>query len=600
MAGIPDEIIEEIRNRSDIVEVIGSFVQLKKSGAGDFKGLCPFHNEKTPSFHVNANNQMYYCYGCHKGGDVFKFYMERENMPFPDAVRYLASRTGVVIPENDFRNQSVESARQKAGSRERLFEINARASEFFCRQLKNSPQGTVAQYLKTRGLPQEFIERFKIGAAPDAWDELVKHCRSLGYRDDELIAAGVARRSEKSNRLYDFFRNRLVFTIENDSGRPVGFSARSLEAKPMNGGKYINTGETPLFHKGKLLYGLSHARTAIRDKKFAIICEGQMDAIAFHRAGFACAVAPLGSKFTEDQGKTLRLYTNTFCFAFDSDSAGREAMRHAVEICLPLSVDMKVIRIPGGKDPDELYKNGGADAVAAAVESARPWSDVIIEELPEHFDFSTPVGKSQAAAYMAELFKLVPNQVELESYVKATAEKLNVSPDAIYSELSKPRNTDNRRQEFARKKEEEEREKKEKSQPRRRYPAALLTLLDLALHSENTARCIADSLEIGELPDINPVSKAINTAINLALSGEYELLYSTLNNMLNEDPEPEIARIMVEKTDWKEPVKAVLDCIAEFRKVKKEVRKRKLHAALAVETDPVKRLEILKEINQLH
>ena len=595
MAGIPDEIIEEIRNRCDIVEVIGSVVQLKRSGSGTFKGLCPFHNEKTPSFHVNANRQSYHCFGCGKGGDVFRFFMERENMTFPDAIRFLASRTGVIIPETSYGSESAETTRQRAGTRERLFEINARVCEFFCRNLKNNPNGNVAQYLKSRGLPQEFIERFKIGAASESWDDVVKYCRSLGYRDDELIAAGVARKSEKSNRVYDFFRGRLVFTIENDAGRPVGFSARSLEAKPMDGGKYINTGETPVFRKGKLLYGLSLARTAIRDKKFAIICEGQMDAIAFHRAGFECAVAPLGSKLTPDQGKTLRLYTNTFCFAFDSDSAGREAMRHAVEVCLPLSVDMKVIRIPGGKDPDELYKNGGADAVAQAVADAKPWYDVVIGELSEHFDFSSPVGRSQAAAYMAELFKLVQNQVELESYIKKTAEKIGVSEDAIFAELSGVRMKEARRQEFGKEKENSGKN----SAPRRRYPAALLTLLELALANENTARYIAEVLEPGELPDINPVSKAINTAVNLSLNGEYDQLDAALNNALISEPEPEISRLMVERTNWNEPEKAVLDTVDALRKLKRENRKRKLHAELAAETDPEKKLTILKEISLL-
>ena len=593
MAGIPDEIIEEIRNRSDIVEIIGSVVQLKRAGSGTYKGLCPFHNEKTPSFHVNANRQSFHCFGCGKGGDVFRFFMERENMPFVDAVRMLASRAGVLIPEKSFDGQSVQSARERAGSRERLYEINARVSEFFCRKLKQTPGSPVASYLAGRGLPQDVIDKFKIGAASDSWDEVVNYCRSLGYKDEELVNAGVARRSEKG-RVYDFFRNRLVFTIENDSGRPVGFSARSLEAKPKDGGKYINTGETPVFRKGKLLYGLSHSRNGIREKKYAIVCEGQMDAIAFHRAGFDCAVAPLGSKLTPDQGKTLRLYTNTFCFAFDSDSAGREAMRHAVEVCLPLSVDMKVIRIPGGKDPDELFKNGGAEAVRAAVESARPWNDVIIEELPEHFDFSTPVGRAGAAGYMAELLKLVDNQVELETYIRQTSEKLGVTPEAIYSELSGVRRREERKQEFARKD-----ENAAKPVVRKRYPAALLTLLELALFSENTARFIADELEPGELPDINNVSKAINMAVNAALNGEYEQLDSQLNNFLAETPEPEISRLMVERTRWSEPEKAVHDSIIQLRKLRIENKKKKLFSALAAELDPAKRMELLSEISKL-
>ena len=197
MAGISDDIIEEIRNRSDIVEIIGSVVQLKRAGTGTYKGLCPFHNEKTPSFHVNANRQSFHCFGCGKGGDVFRFFMERENMPFLDAVRMLASRAGVLIPEKSFGDHNSQTARERAGSRERLFEINARVSEFFCRKLKQTPNSPVASYLAGRGLPQDIIEKFKIGAASDSWDEVVNYCRSLGYKDDELVNAGVARRSEK-------------------------------------------------------------------------------------------------------------------------------------------------------------------------------------------------------------------------------------------------------------------------------------------------------------------------------------------------------------------------------------------------------------------
>ena len=591
MAGIPDDIIEEIRNRSDIVEIIGSVVQLKRAGAGTYKGLCPFHNEKTPSFHVNANRQSFHCFGCGKGGDVFRFFMERENMPFVEAVRMLAARAGVLIPEKSSGAESIQHARERAGSRERLYEINAKVSEFFCRKLKQNPGSEVAAYLSGRGLPQDIIDKFKIGAASDSWDEVVRYCRSLGYTDDELVNAGVARRSEKG-RVYDFFRNRLVFTIENDSGRPVGFSARSLEAKPRDGGKYINTGETPVFHKGKLLYGLSHSRTGIRDKKYAIICEGQMDAIAFHRAGFDCAVAPLGSKLTPEQGRILRLYTNTFCFAFDSDSAGREAMRHAVEVCLPLSVDMKVIRIPGGKDPDELFKNGGSAAVKAAVESARAWNDVIIDELPEHFDFSTPVGRAGAAGYMAELLDLVSNQVELETYISQTAEKLGVTQEAVQSQLAAVRSKKDKRPPV-------DPVKAPAAAVKKRYPAALLTLLELALHSENTARFIADVLEPGELPDINNVSKAVNIAVNAALNGEYDQLDSMLNNMLNETPEPEVSRLMVSRVEWKEPEKAVHDSVSQLRKLRVENRKKKLHSALAAELDPVKRMELLAEISKL-
>ena len=261
MAAIPAEIIEEIRNRCDIVEIIGNVVQLKRSGNASYKGLCPFHQEKTPSFHVNASRQSFHCFGCGKGGDVFRFFMERDNLSFVDAVKMLAARTGVIIPET-----ADHEPGDHRSPRERLLEINAKMSDFFVRELKEHPASPIASYLQKRALPPEVVSLFKIGAAPDSWDAGVNFCRRCGFKDAELLDAGVARSSETHHRIYDFFRNRLIFTISDETGRPVGFSARSLEDKPKDGGKYINTAETAIFHKGKLLYALSESR---RDSRYS-------------------------------------------------------------------------------------------------------------------------------------------------------------------------------------------------------------------------------------------------------------------------------------------------------------------------------------------
>ncbi len=381
------DVIEEIRSRSDIVEVISAFgVQLKRSGSSSFKGLCPFHQEKTPSFHVDTARQSYHCFGCGKGGDVFRFFMDKENVDFVNAVQILASRCGVIIPEKEYSG----AQRQVQGERERLLAVNAEFSKFFCKILEDNPNSPGANYLKNRGITLDVIRKFKIGMAPDGWTTGLEYGKRLGFTEKELITAGVARQKEDTGRVYDQFRDRITFTIENEQGRPVGFSARTLEAKPADGRKYVNTPDTPVFHKGRLLYALPQARQGIGKLKKAILCEGQLDAIAFHRAGIDCAVAPLGTAFTEDQARMIRRYSNNILLSFDADSAGQKAVLRAAEILLPFSVDMRVIRIPGGKDPDEIYSKNGAQALETLVNEAIPWLDILQGILPERFQSLLP------------------------------------------------------------------------------------------------------------------------------------------------------------------------------------------------------------------
>ena len=588
------DVIEEIRSRSDIVEVISAFgVQLKRSGGSSFKGLCPFHQEKTPSFHVDTARQSYHCFGCGKGGDVFRFFMDKENVDFVNAVQILASRCGVIIPEKEYSGEQ----RQVQGERERLLAVNAEFSKFFCRILADNPHSPGAEYLKNRGITPDIIQKFKIGMAPDGWTTGLEYGKRLGFTEKELITAGVARRKDDNGRVYDQFRNRITFTIENEQGRAVGFSARTLEAKPADGRKYVNTPDTPVFHKGRLLYALPQARQGIGKLKKAILCEGQLDAIAFHRAGIDCAVAPLGTAFTEDQARMIRRYSNNILLSFDADSAGQKAVLRAAEILLPFSVDMKVIRIPGGKDPDEIYSKNGAATLEALVNDAVPWLEILQDILPERFQLSTPVGRAEAAAFIAGYLKLVTNQVELEVYIDKVAAMLDVSANAVKSAVEQAVKNANRPRPAA-----EVPVQVEKVEPIQIDPArvALLVLLELAMNSADCARKIAMDIENIDLVESDPVVKALNTVINCAFNEEMEQVPAELNTLLLESPCPEISALLVKNSRFAEPGRAVSEAIAELKRIRKQHRHQELLTLLRGESDAEKRLNLLMEISKLN
>ncbi len=597
--GVSKEIIEDIRSRCDIVELIGMFVQLRRAGTNTYKGLCPFHQEKTPSFHVDAARQTFHCFGCGKGGDVFRFFMEKENVGFVDALHMLASRVGVVIPENAPGGDPGEG-RRRAGERERLFQVNEAFAEFFHRVLVSNPASPAALYLQKRGIPPEVAEKFRIGACPDDWTACLNYGRSIGFTDAELVNSGIVSRKAETGRCYDHFKGRLTFTIENEQGRAVGFSARALEATPA-GGKYINTTETPIFKKGNLLYALPLARRMMSEKNMAIICEGQLDTIAFHRAGFACAVAPQGTSFTENQGRILRRYAGRIFLALDSDAAGQKAIRRDLEILLPMSFDIRVIRIPGGKDPDELFRNGGAEAVQQAVAGAVSWLQVLCDSLPERYDMSSPAGRGQAAAEVAEFLGKVTNQVELELYVREAATALGVSEDAFWAELRqvrrKLRGEEERRSRFA----GQEQEAKPPVRPvEERYPSALLTLLALAVNYEEAARQIAELLPPEELSGESPPERAINLAVNAALNGEFDQAGSAISDMLLEHPSPAVSRLLVGDHQYADVSRAVLDSVRELRRIRREEKRRTLTLRLRQAATTEERTAILGQLVELN
>ena len=415
------------------------------------------------------------------------------------------------------------------------------------------------------------------------------------------MAAGICGRSEESGRIYERFTGRLTFAIQNEYGRGVGFSARSLEAKPADGRKYVNTPETLVFKKGMLLYALPQARESVSKERKIILCEGQMDTIAMHRAGFTNAVAPLGTAFTPEQAKLIKRYADEISFAFDADGAGQKAFMRALEFVLPLSVSMRMIRIPGGKDPDELYSNGGAEAVAAAVNASVPWLEQFNAMLPSLYDMSTPVGRGQAAGFMASLFVLVKNPIELESYVREGAALLQVSEEALYAELSRQRNRQRRIVDMRRPEEEGKKPAPAvAATPASPERSALLTLFALAVSSRENAREISDLLPPECLEDGTLICQALNLLLGAAAGGEPESeTVSALNALFAEKNDSELGKILLAPPDFSDPVKALSDSVTELRRLTRRRRYVALTAEMRSCNDPERRSVLMQKLQEV-
>ncbi|MBQ4107194.1 MAG: DNA primase [Lentisphaeria bacterium] len=604
MGRIPEWVVEEVRARADVVDIIGSYVSLRRAGNA-WTARCPFHNEKTPSFHVNPQRQMYYCFGCGRGGDVFRFVMERENLLFPDAVELLASRVGVVIPEDH--SQPGGNAAPNRNIRNRLYALNEEFARFFERTLAQNPDGAAARYLATRQLPPEMIRQFRIGAAPPGWDDCLRYGRGLGFSEDEMVLGGILRRNDESGRIYDHFRDRLTFAIWNERGDVVGFSARSLETKPEYG-KYVNTPETPVFKKGQLLYALPFARKAMQEQNCAILCEGQLDTIAMHRAGFPQTMAPQGTGFTADQSRILNRYVDRVLLAFDADNAGQKAIRSALELLLPLEMEVRIIRIPGGKDPDELYRNNGPEAVAGAVHSAVSWIEYLRDTWHHRGGLDSPAEQGRMLADAVSLLLLLENPIQQELYLRETARVLTISEKSLAAEIARQKRQ--RQRSYAGSGGQNQTAAAAPADPPAPSPAAApavppqmrtaeLTLLELALASEELARQIAAAPESEHLPD-DTAGRALNAVLAATINGEHAEAGAAAAALLGENPDPDVARCLISgcsypEKQWK---KAAADCLTALREADARRSREKILAELR-QASPARQLELLAELEKL-
>ncbi len=418
----PDELIEEIRMKNDIVDVISGYVRLQKKG-GSYFGLCPFHNEKSPSFSVSPTKQMYYCFGCGAGGNVFTFLREYEHYSFIEAVQELARRAGVELPTVEY----TEEMKQKESRRARLLEANKEAAKYFYYLLRKKEGETGLKYLHGRELSDETIHKFGLGFSSKYSDDLTKYLKGKGFPDDVLKEVGLSTIDEKMG-IHDKFWNRVMFPIQDLNHRVIGFGGRVLgDAKP----KYLNSPETPIFDKSKNLYGMNFARTS-RAGNF-ILCEGYMDVISMHQAGFTQAVASLGTAFTSGQAYLLSKYTKDVILSYDSDEAGTKAALRAIGILKEAGMRGRVLNLEPYKDPDEFIKALGKDAFQKRLDEAENSFFFELKILERGYDLKDPERKTAFHREIARKICTFPEEVERENYIEAVAERYHIGFESLRS-----------------------------------------------------------------------------------------------------------------------------------------------------------------------
>ena len=422
---IPREIIEEILYRTDIESLVGSYVSLKRSGSNLF-GLCPFHSERSPSFSVSPGKKMFYCFGCGAGGDAITFVMKAENLEYIDAIEFLAARAGITIPQD---------GKVEAGmSRKRVFDMNRDAAKFFRDCLFDPRYGKEGlRYLtEERGLSQGFIKHFGLGYSPNDFGMLTDHMKRLGYTEDELVTGFLCGKSQKTGRPYDYFRNRVMFPIIDVTGNVIAFGGRVMDdSKP----KYLNSSDTPGFKKSKNLFALNFAKNYCEES--LILCEGYMDVIALHAAGFSNAVATLGTSLTAEQARMMTKYTKKVLVSYDSDEAGQRAADRAIRILGDVGLDVRILKLPDAKDPDEFIKKFGAERLRSVLNESKTWFDFKADAIFAKHDLGATGGRLKASEEICSVIATVPSQIEREVYITQTAPRLGLTPDVMKNNVNR-------------------------------------------------------------------------------------------------------------------------------------------------------------------
>ena len=423
----PAAFLDELVARNPIEDVVGQYVNLKRSGSNLF-GLCPFHGEKTASFSVAPDKGIYYCFGCHKGGSVINFEMEIEGLSYPDAVRALAKRVGMEVPED-------EQYQSRYRQQERLWALHKEAARFFHSQLYAPVGANALKYAAGRGMPKSILTKFGIGYAPDSWTALVDWLRSKGYTDQELRDSGLVTVSRKNGNLFDRFRDRLMFPIIDVRGNVIGFGGRIMNDKDKSAAKYLNSPETLIFNKRKNLFALNLAKKS--KLGYLILVEGYMDAIALHQYGFDCAVASLGTALTEDGANLLSRYTEQVVLIYDGDEAGQNATKRAIPILEKAGLQVKVLQMRDAKDPDEFLKKFGADRFKLLLEESSNRVEYQLNAIHKKYDLRDDDQKVKFLQESAELISSLGSSVQREVYGNRVAEEAGISGDAMKLEVSR-------------------------------------------------------------------------------------------------------------------------------------------------------------------
>ncbi len=432
---MPSDFAQSVKQQADIVRVIGEYVRLKKAGAQNYSGLCPFHGEKTPSFSVHATRQFFHCFGCGVSGDVFKFVQELEKVSFPEAVKVVAQKCGIPLPKREFHSEEeAAESRQRA----KLLDLHEQAAAWFEEQLR-SPEGARArEYLSGRGLGRDTIQKFRIGYAPEGFNGLRDRLQSAAP-PELLRLSGLFGFKEQedgsSPRLYDRFRKRITFPILNESGRVIAFTARALDSDEKAGPKYLNSPETPLYSKGQVLFNLDKARQPIRQGNFALLVEGQMDCISVFAAGIPNVLATSGTAFTEAQVRLLRRYTTRVVVNFDPDTAGANAAEKSISMLTEEGFEVRVVTLEGGLDPDRFVRERGVQAYAEALRGAVRHSDYLIDRARKLFPPRNPEAKVAAVNYLLPHIRRMPSKIARDEFAADAAQKLGIDSALVREEL---------------------------------------------------------------------------------------------------------------------------------------------------------------------
>jgi DNA primase len=512
MGTIPSEMIEQIAAANDIVEVIGSYFPLKRAGA-NFKALCPFHQEKTPSFMVSPSRQTFHCFGCGAGGSVFRFVMDYEHTDFPSAVRKLGSRVGITVIEK--RGAADEDRKYEA--RRLLLKLHAAAAEWFHENLLKRDIGESARkYLKQRGITSDIVKHWQLGYAPDEWDAFGTWARTHGYDTRDLITSGLVKTRDDADSApversstYDRFRGRIMFPICNDVGEIIAFSGRLLKEEE-GAAKYLNSPETPLFRKGSVLFGLHKSKRALIEANCAVVCEGQLDLISLFEAGITNVVAPQGTAFTENQARVLKRFVNEVVLCFDADAAGQKAAERSLDALLQNDLIVRVAEMPTGEDPDSLVRREGKEAFEGRVAAARDFFDYWIERETANVDLTSLGAKMQLARSLAQTVSRVRDPLmrgEISSKVSA---RLGVAAQDFQSLLP------TQRSESLRSGDQSEADGTRETPPVPRHDIAMLCLL--ALRDEKAREFIREQnwQEIlGQVPDGEILARILKSDLRL-------------------------------------------------------------------------------------
>ena len=430
---IPEDVIERVREYNDIVDVISESIPLKKKGK-NYVGLCPFHNEKTPSFMVNQDKQIYHCFGCGEGGNVISFVMKYRNLGFVDAVIMLAERANVIIPD---KSANIDDSKIKL--KKELYNLNKETARYFYYNLHNKKNLNALDYFRNRGINSDIINKFGLGFSLDSWDSLYKYLTSKGFKPELIEKSGLIIKKETSG-YYDRFRNRVMFPVIDVRGRVIGFGGRVLDdSKP----KYLNSPETIIFNKGYNLYGLNIVSKINTDRKI-IIVEGYMDAIALHQYGISNVVASLGTALTINQAKLLKRYCDEVYICYDSDSAGREATLRGLDILTNAGCDVKIVNLPRSKDPDEFIRSEGEEAFLKAVKKAMPLTEYVIRRSSEGYDLSTTEGKIGFIKSSAEALAQINDPIIVDAYAVKLSAETGISSSALYEEIKRIKANDDK------------------------------------------------------------------------------------------------------------------------------------------------------------